>query len=71
MVDRLKQEYAGVVEFRLYDVEKSEEGAQAAQRYGAQLVPTFVFVNRDGTLADQAVGVLSEERIRAALDALL
>lgn len=70
VVDRLKQEYEGRVEFKLYNVEKDAEGAEIAQRYGAQFVPTFVFVNADGGLSDQAVGELTEARLRSSLDAL-
>ncbi len=70
VVDRLKDEYEGKVEFKLYDVEKSEEGAEVAQGYGVQVVPTFVFTNADGSFSDQVVGALTEERLRASLDAL-
>lgn len=70
MVDRLKQEYEGTVEFRLYNVETDPEGAEVSQTYGVQVVPTFVFTNADGSLSDQAVGALSEERLRGAIEAL-
>lgn len=70
VVNRLKDEYAGKVEFRLYDVDKDAEGSALMQQYGAQYVPTFVFVNSDGTTAQQLVGEQTEESMRAALDAL-
>ncbi len=70
VVDRLSQEYEGRVEFRLYDVDKSEEGTQLMRQYGAQYVPTFVFVNSDGSEADRAVGELSEDQMRRMLDSL-
>jgi thiol-disulfide isomerase/thioredoxin len=70
VVDRLEQEYEGKVEFRLYDVEKSNEGQDLMRQYGAQYVPTFVFLNSDGTEADRAVGEVSEDDMRAILDSL-
>ncbi len=70
VVDRLSQEYAGRVEFKLYDVDKSEEGQRLMRRYGAQYVPTFVFVGSDGAEAGRAVGEVSEAEMRRLLDSL-
>jgi len=70
VVDRLKQDYEGTVEFRLYDVDKSQEGQELMRRFGAQYVPTFVFLNSDGTEADRVVGESSEDAMRAILDSL-
>lgn len=70
VVDRLSEEYEGVVEFRLYDVDKDEEGAELMRRYGVQYVPTFVFVGSDGVEVDRAVGEVSEEQMRRMLDSL-
>lgn len=70
VVDRLEQEYEGKVEFRLYDVDQSQEGQELMRQYGAQYVPTFVFLNSDGTEADRVVGEASEEDMRAILDSL-
>jgi thioredoxin-like negative regulator of GroEL len=70
VVDGLKQQYEGTVEFKLYDVEKNAEGAKLADQFGAQYVPTFVFVNADGSLSEQLVGALSEAQLKAALDKL-
>lgn len=70
VVDRLKTQYEGKVEFRLYNVEKDAEGARLANEFGAQFVPTFVLVNSDGSRADTIVGSVSEEQLRKALDAL-
>ncbi len=70
VVDGLKKQYEGIVEFELYDVEKSKEGADLATRFGVQYVPTFVFVREDGTVANTIVGEVAESKLRAALDAL-
>ncbi|KAF0207920.1 MAG: thioredoxin family protein [Actinomycetota bacterium] len=70
VVDGLKKQYEGKVAFLLYDVEKSKEGAQLAQQFGAQFVPTFVFVNTDGSTSDQIVGEVTEAQLTKALDKL-
>ncbi len=70
VVDGLKQEYEGTVEFKLYDVEKSAEGADLATKYGAQFVPTFVFLNADGTTSETIVGAVTKAQMKAALDKL-
>ncbi len=70
VVDGLKKEYEGKVEFRLYDVEKDAEGAKLAKQLGAKFVPTFEFVNSDGTIAKEIIGEVSEAQLREQLDAL-
>jgi thioredoxin-like negative regulator of GroEL len=70
MVDGLKNQYAGKVEFKLYDVEKDEEGARLADSLGIQYVPTFVFVSSDGTIVEKTVGEMTEARMREVLDSL-
>jgi len=70
VVDRLKTEYEGIVDFTLYNVDNDSEGQDLAQTYGVQFVPTFVLVNSDGTFSQQLVGEISEDRMRQALDAL-
>ncbi|MCX8006602.1 MAG: thioredoxin family protein [Coriobacteriia bacterium] len=70
VVDRLKAAYEGKVEFKLFDVEKSEEGARAADAVGVQYVPTFVFVSSDGSIVQKVVGEMTESRMRELLDSL-
>lgn len=70
VVDRLKTEYEGTVEFKLYNVDEDAEGQALAQTYGVQFVPTFVLVNADGSFSQQMVGEVAEDRMRQALDAL-
>lgn len=70
VVDRLKKEYEGKVEFRLYNVETDEAGLALADQMGVTAVPTMIFVNSDGVQAGQVVGSLTEERLREQLDAL-
>jgi len=70
VVDRLKQQYEGRVEFKLYDVDTSEEGNRLMGQFNAKYVPTFVFVNKDGSIATQKVGEVSESEMKKTLDAL-
>lgn len=69
MVDRLKKEYAGRVDVRVY-VDSTEEGDPLAVAFGVEFVPTFVFINSDGTKADQHVGSIPEADLRKKMDAL-
>ena len=70
VVDRLEKQYEGKVEFRRIDVEKDAEGSKLMEQFNAQYVPTFVFINRDGSTADLKVGELKQEQLSAALDKL-
>jgi len=70
VVDRLKIEYEGVVEFRIINVESDPEGAQLASEFGLQYVPSFVFFGSDGSQQNQLIGEVSEEQLRSELDAL-
>ncbi len=70
VVDGLKKQYEDKVEFKLYNVEKDAEGAKLANQLGAQFVPTFEFVNADGSVNKEIVGEVSEAQLKAQLDAL-
>ena len=70
VVDRLKQQYTGKVEFKLYDVDNSAEGNKLMGQFNAKYVPTFIFVNKDGSVSDQKVGEVAEADMKKALDAL-
>jgi len=70
VVDRLADKYEGDVEVRRMNVEQDEEAANLASSYRVQYVPTFVFVNADGSTADTLVGEVSEDALRDALEAL-
>lgn len=70
VVDRLADEYEGDVEIRKMNVEADEDAAALASQYRVEYVPTFVFVNSDGTTAETIVGEAKEADLRDALDAL-
>ena len=70
VVDRLEKQYKGKVEIKRINVEKDAEGSKLMQQYGAQYVPTFVFLNSDGSVAQMKVGELKENVLTSALDAL-
>lgn len=70
LVERLQKEYSGKVEFRLYNVERDNDGVKLAESLGVQYVPTFVFAGTDGVIAQQVVGEQTEESLRKTLDAL-
>lgn len=70
VVDRLKKDYEGKVEFRIYNTEKDKQGAALFSKFGLQYVPSFVLMNSDGTESSRKVGEVAEKDLRAALDAL-
>ena len=70
MVDRLKADYEGIVEFRLINVDTDPQGQALMSQYRAQYVPTFVLLNTDGSVSQTIVGAQKEEIFRTALDNL-
>lgn len=71
VVDRLRSAYAGKVDIREMNTSKGgAEVEQLAQRFGIQYVPTFVFVNADGSVSNTLVGETAEATMRSELDKL-
>lgn len=71
LVERLKKEYAGKVEFRRYVDSGDPVGDRLSRQFSVQYVPTFVFVNADGSVSGQPlVGGVGEDVLRQRLDAL-
>jgi hypothetical protein len=71
LVERLKGEYVGKVEFRRYVDSGDPVGDSLAQTFNVQYVPTFVFVNADGSVSGQPiVGEVTEAVLRQRLDEL-
>lgn len=70
MVDRLKQEYEGTVKFELMNADTNADAAPLMRQYGVTAVPTFVFLNSDGSQAGKLIGAVPEEQLREQLDAL-
>lgn len=71
VVDRLKEQYAGKIEFRRLDTTAGDaETDRLANQFQIQYVPTFVFINTDGTTSDLLVGGTTEGVLRTKLDAL-
>lgn len=71
LVERLASEYKDKVEFRQYIDSGDPVGDGLAQQFKIQYVPTFVFVNADGSVSGQPlVGGVGEDVLRQRLDAL-
>ena len=71
LVERLAQEYKGKVEFRRYVDSGDPVGDRLSQEFNIQYVPTFAFVNSDGSVSGQLlVGGVTEDVLRARLDVL-
>ena len=71
LVERLQKEYQGQVEFRRYVDSGDPVGDELARQFNVQYVPTFVFVDADGTVSGlPIVGGVGEDVLRQRLDAL-
>lgn len=71
LVERLRQEYEGRVEFRRYVDSGDPIGDQLARQFNVQYVPTFLFVNTDGSVSGPPlVGGVDEATLRQRLDKL-
>lgn len=70
VVDRLKAQYTGKVDILQMNVEKDQKASALANQFGAQYVPTFVFLNANGSMNDTVIGETSEAKLKSALDAL-
>ncbi|TLM78312.1 MAG: hypothetical protein FDZ75_09125 [Actinobacteria bacterium] len=70
VVDGLEKQYTGKVEFKRYNVDNDAEGQKLMEQFKAQYVPTFVFVNADGTIANTLVGEVAETAMQAELNKL-
>lgn len=68
MVDGLVQKYAGRYDIKVMNLSSGDpEYERLAQSYGVEYVPTFVFLNSDGSKANTLVGAQSAERLEAEL----
>lgn len=68
VVDGLVKEYAGRYDIKVMDTSSGDAKVEAlAQSFGIQYVPTFVFLDRDGTRSGTIVGGASAQQLEAAL----
>ncbi len=70
VVDRLRTEFDGRVEFRLYNFDHDDDASSVADEYAVRYVPTFIFLDSSGDLVDQRVGAMPEEDLRDLLNSL-
>ena len=71
VVDGLQQEYKGKVDvIRINTDTASGNEQQLANQFGVNVIPTFVFVNADGTVAKKLIGETKVDAMRAQLNAL-
>ena len=71
LVEGLEKQYAGKVEFRRYVDSGDAVGDALAQQFNVQYVPSFLFVNADGSVSgDLLVGGVTAADLTARIDAL-
>lgn len=69
IVDGLIEEYKNVVTIYYVDVEKPDF-SELISAFRINAVPTFAFVNSDGTLNDYFVGSLSKDELKKKIEQL-
>lgn len=70
VVDGLIKEYEGTVEIKKMNVETDQDASALANKYNAQYVPTFIFLDSNGKQVQMLVGEQSEAKLKQGLDAL-
>jgi thioredoxin-related protein len=70
VVDGLASRYSGTYDIRIKGTSSDPAAEALAQKYNIPGVPTFVFLNRDGSLADTIIGAVPESQLVAALETL-
>lgn len=68
VVDGLIKQYAGRYDIKVVNLSQNKEADVALyQSFGLQYVPTFVFLNADGTRSGTIVGAASVQEIQTEL----
>lgn len=70
LVEGLQKQYTDKVEFRILNVETDPDAVKLAEKLGVAYVPTFVFVNTDGTVSKTVVGEQTKQALASSLDIL-
>lgn len=69
VVDRLKAEYEGRIDFRIYGrVNSDRASGQFANQHGVAAIPTMVLVAPDGTERGRLIGAVDEDALRTFLE---
>jgi hypothetical protein len=68
VVDGLIKKHAGRYQIRVMNTSKGDARVGTlARMYGIQYVPTFVFVNSDGSMSASVVGAVPSSRLEQEL----
>ena len=71
VVDGLREQYKGKIEIKRMDTDAGDPEVETlAKAFSIQYVPTFVFVNSDGTVSGTVVGEVPESKLVEELSKL-
>lgn len=68
VVDGLVTKYAGKIDIRIMNSSTGDpQVAELSEEFGIEYVPTFVFVNSDGTVSNKIIGAVPVADLEAEL----
>lgn len=70
IVDGLEAEYGAEVDFHRLNARDGGPGQAAFDAYNLRAHPAIVIVSPDGTVTFESLGIVAEEQVQQALDAV-
>lgn len=69
-INKIKQNYGSKINVTVYDAWYTTSGAKKAEEYGVSVVPTLIFLNKDGKEIARLQGYQSYEALKNKLEKL-
>ncbi|MBE0446687.1 MAG: hypothetical protein IBX64_00990 [Actinobacteria bacterium] len=64
LVEQAKNEYAGKITFEVYDLgNQDQDSVNVVDQYGVGPIPTLIFIDKDGLIANKVVGEVPKDVI--------
>lgn len=70
VLSSLRSKYSGKISVKFYDVNRTSQGAQLANKYNVSTIPTLIFLDKNGKVVKRMVGYQSQSEIESAFRSL-
>lgn len=70
VMEDLRNEYGDKIDFKTFDIVYTTEGSEVANHYKVNIMPTLLFLNKDGREIKRVIGYHSQEQIKEILQEL-